>query len=285
MGTKRVPRPFHTDEPMIGPPNYAFDSLRRPRLRKSLFEIEDIRWLQHLGGGIDGYCWKVAFGDKGPYVVKMFWEDKDPSGFLYWAAEREFQNAAVLQMIEASVSDHGDAWVLEEPENGMEAIENLYAFSEEGRRKSRIPAGMDGTTRQGVCRTRKCFGWLKLNSNSFGHWKNKPRPVQIDKWRRDSPYPGHEYFAIVYEYIEEDELDEENSAEQKEANRRRIGVAMESLWRAGFEFHDTTILDNWKNGMLIDLCDIVYPYGLGRHLTGFRLKGNANALKRQAPTC
>ncbi|KAL8416323.1 hypothetical protein RB596_006762 [Gaeumannomyces avenae] len=289
MRPKRVP--FHTEKPMSGPPRYSWDDLRKPLLRKSPFEVKDLRWLKSLGGGMDGCCWKVAFGDQGPFVLKIFWDYEAPEGFFYWAAQREFQNAAVLQMLEASVNDRSDKGplvrIFDNPKNCTEAIENLYAFSEEARQQPRIPVDIDVTAEQdGMMRTRGCFGWLKIKGDYFNDYHLPPdRQVMptlvIDKHRRERPFPGREYFAIVYEYIEEDRLDnEEGSEERKAANRRRIQTHMDFLWGLGFEFCGSTVLDNWKGGILIDMSDIIFPLGLGRHKNRHH-NGDARCLQRQ----
>ncbi|KAL8383697.1 hypothetical protein RB595_010750 [Gaeumannomyces hyphopodioides] len=209
MRPKRIP--FHTDEPMSGPARYSWADLRKPLLRKCPFELKDIPWLEHLAGGYDGYCWKVAFGDQGPFVVKLFWDDEPPENMYYWAAQREFQKAAVLQMIEASLGDLGDG---------------------------------DGQI--------------------------------VGKYRRGPTDPAQEYFAIVYEYIEAEQGDDDPDSVDLE----EIQASMEFLWTLGFEFYDTTILGNWKRGVLIDLSDIIFPLGYGRHRRR-HYPGNAKSLQKQ----
>ncbi|KLU80929.1 hypothetical protein MAPG_00025 [Magnaporthiopsis poae ATCC 64411] len=136
------PRPFHSDKSMIGPARYSWKDLRQPMLRKSPFDMKDIRWLEHLSGSIESYCWKVAFGDQAPLVLKM--------------------NKEVLRLAE-------------------------------------------------------------VDQRQLGHWKNLPPTLYVEQWRRLTSRQGWECFALVYEFIAEDELDnEEGSAERKEANRRRI---------------------------------------------------------------
>lgn len=133
--------------------------MRQPMLRKAVLDLKDIRWLEHLGGGMDGYCWKVAFGDQGPFVLKMFWDDERPGQPFYWAPERECQNAAVLQMMEASLNEGGSVQLYDDTDTKTKAIDNLYAFSEEGRRKPRIPDDIDITIEQlWMHKTRKCYG-------------------------------------------------------------------------------------------------------------------------------
>ncbi|KAL8296302.1 hypothetical protein RB597_005648 [Gaeumannomyces tritici] len=285
MRPKRIP--FHTDEPMSGPARYSWADLRKPLLRKCPLELKDIRWLEHLGGGYDGYCWKVAFGNQGPFVVKLFWDDKPPENMYYWAAQREFQNAAVLQMMEASLGDLGDGdgqisriRLYDEPRDGVEAVENLYAFSQEARKKPRIPVDIDITcTVNSMPRTRKCFGWLKLSGEYFNEAaqrKVKPPILQVGKYRRGPTDAAREYFAIVYEYIEAEQGDDDADF----VDLIEIQASMEFLWTVGFEFYDTTILDNWKRSVLIDLSDIIFPLGYGRHRHR-HYPANAKSLRKQ----
>ncbi|KLU91897.1 hypothetical protein MAPG_10846 [Magnaporthiopsis poae ATCC 64411] len=266
MAMKRIP--FTTDEPMSGPAPYSWADLKKPLLRKCPFELKDIRWLKHLGGGMDGYCWKVAFGDQGPFVVKMFWDHEPEENMNPWSAQRECQNAAVLQMIEASLGDLGDGdgqtssiRVFTEPINGDEAIENLYAFSQEARKKPRIQVDPEIThTLDSMIKTRKCFGWMKLSGAYFAARRGvRPPSLRIGKYRRGPTETGLEYFAIVYEYIEPQQGDDDPKCVDLEG----IQASMDFLWTVGFEFSDTRILDNWKGGVLIDLSDIVFPLGCG----------------------
>lgn len=47
--------------------------LAMPRLRKCAFDIDAIDWRrsEHLGTGVDGVVYRVYFGDKGPFVLKI----------------------------------------------------------------------------------------------------------------------------------------------------------------------------------------------------------------------
>ncbi|KAL8366287.1 hypothetical protein RB595_004859 [Gaeumannomyces hyphopodioides] len=291
MRRKRVQ--FHTEDPMIGPPRYTWADLKTPLLRKSQYELKDIRWIQHLGGGIDGYCWKVVFGVQGPFVLKMFWDDEPPSGFRYWAAQREFQNAAVLQMIEASMDDlraagDGDQKsirLLRKPENRTGATENLYAFSEEARhqpRIARIVNDVNATVElEEMHRQRKCFGWLKLSSDYFSNHparrKISPPGIKVGKYQRQIN-PCREYFAIVYEFIPDDDGTDDPSP----VDRGKIQASMDFLSVVGFEFADSRILDNWKSGVLIDLSDIIFPLGVGKGKNR-HTRGDALSLRSQEP--
>lgn len=64
---------FLDDRILDGPPSYSKSDFEKPRLRKCRFNVDDIDWEAStpLGGGLDGYSWKVFFGKEGPYVLKM----------------------------------------------------------------------------------------------------------------------------------------------------------------------------------------------------------------------
>ena len=80
-------RPFKDDSPMDdSAPNCSLKDFKQPRLRKCVFDIETLRivdrinpkstvpgWVstEGLDGGLDGYNWKVYFGDEGPFVLKV----------------------------------------------------------------------------------------------------------------------------------------------------------------------------------------------------------------------
>ncbi|KLU81868.1 hypothetical protein MAPG_00949 [Magnaporthiopsis poae ATCC 64411] len=173
---KRVP--FHTEESMSGQPRYSWDDLRKPLLRKSPFEFRDY---------------------------------EAPEGLFYWAAQREFQNAAILQMMEASVSDRRDKGpsvrIFDNPKNSTEAIENIFAFSGEALQQPRAPGDY-------------------FNDYHLPPHRQVMATLVIEKRRRERPFPGREYFAIVYEYVGEDELDDEEGSEDRRAvNRKRIAVS------------------------------------------------------------
>jgi len=63
--------PFMSEQPMVGPPNCTAKDLQTPQLRQCTFDLDTIVFEDRLGGGLDGYVWKVKFGDKGPYALKV----------------------------------------------------------------------------------------------------------------------------------------------------------------------------------------------------------------------
>ena len=63
--------PFLDDKPMSGPPPCTAQNFKLPRLRHCIFDLSTITWEDRLGGGLDGYVWKVWFGETGPFALKV----------------------------------------------------------------------------------------------------------------------------------------------------------------------------------------------------------------------
>lgn len=67
--------PFLDDTVMeeTSPPSCKVANFKRPRLRKCGFDLNSIDWRRAkvLGAGLDGWVWRVHFGDKGPYALKL----------------------------------------------------------------------------------------------------------------------------------------------------------------------------------------------------------------------
>ncbi|KAI2615194.1 hypothetical protein GGR54DRAFT_301640 [Hypoxylon sp. NC1633] len=252
--------PFLSDEGMDKPPLLSADSFKAPRLRRSLFDPATINFQRscRLEGGLDGCTWIVYFENKGPYVLKVFWDPRPPSFDHYYAPQRECQNAALIQKMEAAVKEpvtDSTAPILinAKPKTWREAWSNTLAFSSD-RRKGQLSSRTSGfMTVSSVPRMRQCYGWLKIDGRTLCNWPSKlrPRPVQCDKLvRRISP--DEEYIAIVYEYIQEC-ANEEAVVEE----------AADFLWRAGFGHVMDSRVENWKSGVLIDLSDIVHVGAYG----------------------
>lgn len=227
-------------------------------------------WEQSLGGGSDGYSWKVRIGHE-HFVVKVvraattvsraarawltsgrqFYDTSPPDWYCYWAIQRECQNAAVLQMIEAALAQSGPIQVCSDPRTHSDALDNLYSFSDESIAASIAPEP-PCTSLVGMPRMRKCFGWLKVHGRMLSRLPSalRPQAYDVDRIRRGFGY--EEYFAIVYEFIDE----EPNDAAVVEDVAR-------FLWLTGFGHTMSPAGRNWKAGVLIDLSDVVYACGLG----------------------
>ncbi|EJT71147.1 hypothetical protein GGTG_10407 [Gaeumannomyces tritici R3-111a-1] len=59
-----------------------------------------------------------------------------------------------------------------------------------------------------------------------------------------------------------------------------IQVSMEFLWTIEFEFDDSRVLDDWRSGVLIDLSDVIFPFGYGRDRRRY-YPGDAKCLREQ----
>ncbi|KAJ2898885.1 hypothetical protein MKZ38_003605 [Zalerion maritima] len=256
---------FRDDAVMHGPPSCSMKDFMTPRLRRCPFDLATLSSSDSLGGGLDGYCWKVKFGDKGPFVLKVFWDTEPPDFSHYFAPQRECQNAALLQMIETAVNEaaatSSPILVNADPETQDDAFANLRAFSLEGRRRREQDQQLvqeESSMRMisSIPRVRKCYGWLPLKTEVFRGKIPVLRPppaITIDKINRFISADEKTYFAIVYEYIEDEGGNDPNEVQQ----------ALDFFRLAGFSHTIAPGARNWKQGVLIDLADIVYPGGFG----------------------
>ncbi|OAQ66346.2 hypothetical protein VFPPC_07915 [Pochonia chlamydosporia 170] len=257
------------------PPSCTKEDFKRPRLRKFPFDIDsisfigrlqsggDVRTGEGLGGGLDGYNWKIRVGNAGlTYVLKLFWET-EPDPPFYFAAQRECQNAALLQQIEAAVSDaakadnqHGPILLDPDPKSQRDADKNLLAFSDEARQRK---IGVESAdllhfSADNIPRLRKCYGWLQFTGEQlYKHlpWKLHPPYIEVDKMVRSIDKTKN-YTAVVYEFVEEADNDP-----------NVVKSVLEFLWRVGFSHCLSPRKANWKSSVLVDLSDIVGPRTFG----------------------
>ncbi|KAL2022665.1 hypothetical protein VTK56DRAFT_4746 [Thermocarpiscus australiensis] len=248
--------PFRDDSLMLGPPSCTAEDFETPRLRRCPFDLDTMSWESRIDGGLDGYVWKVNFGDKGPFILKVFWDAEPPEFAHYYAPQRECQNAALLQMVETAVEQAAAAsrpvLVKANPETREDAQANLRAFSHDARLKQPPQEGplQEITT---IPRMRKCYGWLTLHGEVFRglHSELRPPVLTVSKVKRFMS-PSKEYIGIVYEYIDEAENDPDV-----------VQKALDFFWLAGFGHTLSPAARNWKSGVLVDLADIVHPGGYG----------------------
>ncbi|KAL7818784.1 hypothetical protein V8C44DRAFT_179477 [Trichoderma aethiopicum] len=251
--------PFLNEELMKGTPRFRGQDLRDPRLRRSTLDPKAIVFESRLGGGSDGFVWKVRFGDEGPFALKVFWDQVPPhEPGSYYSMQRECQNAAVFQMMEASL-DVDPVLVYDQPMGRKDAIENYFSFCEENCCPNLLPNNAKPVTLPGVKyistmpRLTKCHGWLKLRKDL---WSGLPDDMQAsheDPSKVKKLMASHlDCIGIVYELIEDGESD---AAAIEELDR--------FLWQAGFAFTIAPNLKDWKNGIMIDHAGIVHVRGYG----------------------
>lgn len=265
---------FRDDMLMSSPPSCSAANFKRPRLRKCFFDPATINWSHssRVGGGIDGYIWKVWFGVDGPYALKVV---SIPD--VYNAASLFSLSFSVLGCQSAelssllcrpegmpeccpssnvqdsnSTSDHSNYGEYQ-PKNKDEALANLYWFSNEGRQMNTSAQGAHAEEIVTTPRIRKCYGWTRFSGHSLLELPKdlKPPVLQVGKFCR-SISTEKEYTAIVYEYVEEGE--------------NRPDVVEEAdrfFWLGGFSHSSSPAARNWKSGVLVDLSDIIHAGGYG----------------------
>ncbi|KAI1759068.1 hypothetical protein GGR53DRAFT_179396 [Hypoxylon sp. FL1150] len=138
------------------------------------------------------------------------------------------------------------------PKTMDDALSNTLAFSYEGR-QSQLRNDARTMIISSTPRMRQCFGWVKVDGHILLNWPRRLRPptIRIDQITR-SFSADKEYIGIIYEYVEEGEND-----------RVIVEEVANFLWRAGFGYTRCSAARNWKNGVLIDLSDIVHVSGYG----------------------
>jgi len=82
---RKVKVAFRCDDLLEGSPSLLVADFNLPRLRQCPLDPSTINWSlsSPIGGGRDGYVWKVWFGENGPYAFKMVsLIAENPSPFL-----------------------------------------------------------------------------------------------------------------------------------------------------------------------------------------------------------
>ncbi|KAM7191161.1 hypothetical protein V8F33_009032 [Rhypophila sp. PSN 637] len=249
-------RPFQHHQPLQGDAPRAWENFRQPKLWPCPF-AEGFEWEALLGAGVDGFVSQVTMLGRS-YALKVFWNTVPPlEPERYWAFQRECQNAALFEMITSAVhaaSNQDDAVYLHpRPSTRDGAIRNLQAFSDEGRQNSRfrsLPEAVQVTAKT-MPHLRRCYGWTTVSPADITNAikRGLPRTLHTsDMLCTISPGTGDRN-AIVYEYIPEHKSDP--AVAQQE---------IDFLWRAGFQFTYPARLEDWRDGVLLDLSAIRYPW-------------------------
>ncbi|GAB1311746.1 hypothetical protein MFIFM68171_01956 [Madurella fahalii] len=255
--------PFYDENLMVGPPACSERDFIRPLLRRCPFDLNTISWIARLGGGLDGFAWKVMFGDQGPFVLKVVHTEPPTTFGFYYAAQRESMNAALLEKIEAAVSHDTETLPIRvhaEPRTPDDALDNLLALSTEDR-QSQLVKDADAVEISSIPRMKKCFRWLKIDGEQLCNLHRRLRSVVVKLRNIEDRqiFPDRKYFSIVYEYIPEGD----NYMGQMQ-------LVLDFLWRAGFVFRQSLRKENWKSGVLVDLSDVISPGGHNWHKNAYR---------------
>ncbi|KAL6693075.1 hypothetical protein J3F84DRAFT_396543 [Trichoderma pleuroticola] len=223
--------PFRNDQLMTGRPDCSWASIQQPRLRACPLPHSFI-WREKAGYGLDGTVWKVEVNGQ-PYALKVFWDNKPPSGTRY---------------------------LKKEPKTWRDAVRNLYAFSDEGclTPEFRDAANSISITASSFPRIRECFGWLTISGAELSSLGPKlwPMGVVLDRVKRQMS-PCEEYFAILYEFV----------PPQKETDttvdiRQVMQAQIDLFWRAGLCMTSKRS-ENWTRGILLDMADLVSSWHAG----------------------
>jgi hypothetical protein len=186
----------------------------------------------------------------------QLWDDKAPEPPHYFAAQRECQNAALFQMMEAAVSDPSKGPILVDPNPATQeaATANLFAFSDEARQQAAMFDNPDLVPITEVPRMRQSYGWMQFTGRellSRVPSRLLPPYIEVNRVRRSIQRDAN-YTAIVYEFVEEGENDPDV-----------VQPMLDFFWRAGFSHIMTPKASNWKSGVLVDFSDVVQPNGYG----------------------
>ncbi|KAK1764171.1 hypothetical protein QBC33DRAFT_548270 [Phialemonium atrogriseum] len=229
---------------MIGPPGCTGRDLQTLRHRRFALDPATLVFKERIDGGLDGYVWKVYFGDAGPFALKVFWDAAPPEFYHYYAPQQECHNAAVLQKMAAAVAS-GPVLIYNAPETKEDALSNFYPYSDESRLAQKSVENletMDGTRLiSSILRMVQCHGWLRLSGSVFPTLPLSLRPpsMKVGKIQR-SMSSRKEYIALVYELVEDGE---------------NLPAAVEEvadfLWCAGFSHTLSPAARNWKIGVLV----------------------------------
>lgn len=170
--------------------------------------------------------------------------------------QRECQNVAVLQMMEAAVATK-PVLVNTRPETRQAAMDNYLSFSEEKcspryTRDLTEAAARPGTKLiSSLPRMTKCYGWLKLRNEV---WFDLPPHLQAE---HEDPRKIRTLFenhmgcvAVIYELVEE--------GENEMAALEEVDTF---LWHAGFAYAVDPRPKNWKSSVLVDHSEIVHIRG------------------------
>ncbi|KAF6810452.1 hypothetical protein CPLU01_15304 [Colletotrichum plurivorum] len=142
------------------------------------------------------------------------------------------------------------------PETRKHALLNLQAFSDEGRRKTKLKECPEVVRCTSTASLKRCFGWTKVAGQE--HWNLGPRrgPPCIRENRITKQISrDEEYYAIIYEFIPEI---------QRPPDRDMVQSQLDFYWLVGFCLAEPLRLDNWKGrGILVDMADLICPWSAG----------------------
>jgi hypothetical protein len=130
---------------------------------------------------------------------------------------------------------------------------NLYAFSDEGRRRQPLRNTPGAIQYSATPRLRKCYGWTMLSGEQLCALPPGTRPPEkrLDGLTRKI-VRGEEYHAIVYEYVPDSSHDP--------VIFDIVQDQLDLFWLSGFCMVPLRA-ENWKgSGILVDMADLICPW-------------------------
>ncbi|KAI1439169.1 hypothetical protein GGR50DRAFT_690523 [Xylaria sp. CBS 124048] len=247
--------PASIDEDILdGPPSTTWHDFKHAKLRQFPRHATRIKWLEYLGHGSQGIVFKATIGNGDPVAIKIFWRTLRPDpyriplprgGFrpIEWLFEEESRTVALLEKIKWVMSTETNpeqsVKVEKGPKRYNSALRNLYSFSDEGRRSSRMSTRRELTDAPPFPPLPTCYGWMKV--------KRSRVPQLYPPLRREMDYNLNWHWALVYELVP--------GATQDLA----IGqLHLDFFHAVGFDMHPYKP-DNWHGGRLVDYTDICSP--------------------------
>ncbi|KAI1464902.1 uncharacterized protein F4812DRAFT_440881 [Daldinia caldariorum] len=251
--------PFLSEQLMSEPLTCYAADFEIPQLRRCVFDLTSIDWSRSRGiaAGYDGYTWKIRIrGHNRPYALKL---NRTQVLVNTMPPNESAKTMRYCNLMQAAVEDVESPPIMinPNPKSKSDALRNTYMFSQEGRQAGLPNANFEPMVITRIPRMRRCYGWVKINYSTLRTWPQKAQPHPwIDERLVRYVSPGKDHIAIIYEYIQETE----NGNDPKV-----VKEVTDFLWRAGFGYSVASLARNWKNGVLIDLSDIVHACGYQWH--------------------
>ncbi|KAM4066058.1 kinetochore sim4 complex subunit FTA2 domain-containing protein [Hirsutella rhossiliensis] len=234
--------PFISERDKVGDPPMSAMNFENPRLRR-FPHPKSLRLTKRLGSGQDGFVFKARGYHNETLAVKIF---KPRTPEWYWAFERECVNAALLDMINASLrraaADGRKKLVIPDPKSREEAFKNLFSFSDEANTGELCEARLVPISAD--VQITACLGWIEFQGRAINKQLKRARICD-----QEAMIDEQSYYAIVYEFVPQDELDIDTI------------VAQHDFFHI-IGFHVVPFREsNWQScGRLVDFSDLVSPH-------------------------
>ncbi|KAI1495603.1 hypothetical protein F5X99DRAFT_116261 [Biscogniauxia marginata] len=240
---------FIDDTPLQGPPKTTRRALENPRLRRFPGSVNDITWIEYIGHGEEGHVYLADITDYGRVAVKVFWDTYQCPHYTF-PVKSESRTVDLLQKLQAALSEAEKSptqtiMVKHGAENRHVAQSNIRAFSDEERESSGNPYDESKQPVPSPPPFPSCHGWLEIQNTQLPN---------VYPQRHRVPDPSGHSIAIVYEYVEETQLDDAGKpiidytvTQSFFDYLRAVGLGLSFTGR------------NWRQSRLVDFNDIRTP--------------------------